>query len=70
MEIEALEKKNRIKLKVTTNTGLNLLCTANRGQRVRELLPHIANIYEEVKEDQGFEDSLKQHKIFVKTIQK
>jgi hypothetical protein len=45
MEMESVEKKNRIKLKVTTNTGLNLLCTANIGQRVKELLPHIANIY-------------------------
>jgi hypothetical protein len=71
MEAEYTEKKNRIKLRVLTSTGLNLLCTANRSQKVKELLPHIIKLYEEVKEDQGLIDHLNQSsRPFIKFIRK
>lgn len=71
MEAEYAERKNRIKLRVLTSTGLNLLCTANRSQKVKELLPHIIKLYEEVKEDQGLIDPHNQvTKPFVKFIRK
>ena len=53
MDNEHFQRKNKIKLRVVTSTGLNLLCTANTAQKVRELLPHIIKLYQEVKEDQG-----------------
>jgi hypothetical protein len=52
------EELPRIRLKVATNAGINILCTALRTWRVVEWLPHIEEAYREVKEDQeGDEDS-------------
>lgn len=60
------EELPRIRLKVATNAGINILCTALRTWRVVEWLPYIEEAYREVKEDQeGDEDSRKR---FIKAI--
>lgn len=47
------EDNSRIKLKVLTTTGINILCTALRNQKISQWLPHFEEAYREVKEEQG-----------------
>ena len=46
-------QNQKLRLKVTTNTGLNIMCTVHKDWTVSMLYPHIAKLYEEVTEDQG-----------------
>ena len=41
----------RIKLKVVTNEGINILCTALKNWRVSDWLPHLEQAYRQVKAD-------------------
>lgn len=43
----------KLRLKVCTNTGLNIMCTVNKDWTVDKLYPHITGLYKEVTEDQG-----------------
>lgn len=48
-----MEQQQRLRLKVSTNTGLNIMCTVNKDWSVDALYPHITKLYKEVTEDQG-----------------
>lgn len=47
-----MDQHQKLRLKVTTNTGLNLMCTVNKSWTVEQLYPHITKLYKEVTEDQ------------------
>lgn len=47
------EDNSRIRLKVITKEGINILCTALKDQKIAEWLPHFEQAYREVKEEQG-----------------
>jgi hypothetical protein len=40
----------RIRLKILTNTNLNLMCTVNKEWTIQQLYPYITNLYHEVTE--------------------
>lgn len=64
------EELPRIRLKVATNAGINILCTALRSWRVVDWLPHIEEAYREVKEDQEDDEPSKQRFIRALRIKK
>ena len=64
------DKKDKIKLHVFTSTGINILCTANRSQKVKDLYPQIIKLYEEVKNDQKINHLKKSTKPVIKLIRK
>ena len=47
-----MEPQQKLRLKVSTNTGLNIMCTVNKDWTVDALYPHITKLYKEVTEDQ------------------
>lgn len=38
---------------MSTNTGLNIICTVYKDWTVEQLYPHITKLYKEVTEDTG-----------------
>ena len=43
-----MDHQSKIRLKVNTDTGLNILCTAPKDWRVSSLYSHISRLYQEV----------------------
>lgn len=40
-----MDQHQKLRLKVSTNTGLNIMCTANKDWTVDQLYPHITRLY-------------------------
>jgi hypothetical protein len=41
-----MDQHQRLRLKVITNTGLNIMCTANKDITVDQLYPQITHLYQ------------------------
>ena len=40
-----MDQHQKLRLKVTTNTGLNLMCKVNKNWTIEQLYPHITKLY-------------------------
>ena len=40
-----MDQHQKLRLKVSTNTGLNIMCTVNKDWAVEQLYPHITKLY-------------------------
>lgn len=48
-----MDHQSKIRLKVKTDTGLNILCTAPRDWRVAQLYSHLSKLFKEVIEEEN-----------------